>query len=164
MSRQDIDFKTGDGVTLRGWLYIPSVTGKNAEEKLPCLVMVHGFTALKEMALDKFAERFVSKLQIAVLVYDNRGFGASDVATGQPRQEIIPSIQISDYQDAITYAQSRPEIDAEKIGIWGSSYSGGHALYIAAVDRRVKACISQVGRLAYYPRSRDTYIISRCLV
>jgi dipeptidyl aminopeptidase/acylaminoacyl peptidase len=146
MSRQDIDFKTGDGVTLRGWLYTPSAeAGKSAPEKLPCLVMVHGFTALKEMDLDKFAERFVSKLQLAVLVYDNRGFGASDVAAGQPRREIIPSVQISDFQDAITYAQSRTEVDLEKIGIWGSSYSGGHALYVAAVDRRVKACISQVG-------------------
>jgi len=141
MSRQNVEFKTGDGVTLRGWLYTPSPT---TVEKLPCLVMFHGFTALKEMALDKFAEAFVSNLRLAVLVYDNRGFGASEVAPGQPRYEIIPQLQISDLQDAITYAQTRDEVDAAKIGIWGSSYSGGHVLYVAAIDRRVKACISQV--------------------
>lgn len=150
MSRQDIEFETGDGVTLRGWLYTPSgQVGMSAAKKLPCLIMAHGFSALKEMALDKFAERFVSKLDLAVLVYDNRGFGASDVAIGQPRQEIIPSVQISDFQDAITYAQSRTEVDENKVGIWGSSYSGGHVLYVAAVDRRVKACISQVGPRSY---------------
>jgi len=85
MLRQDIKFKTGDGVTLRGWLYNLALAGKSTLENLPCLVMVHGFTALKEMDLNKYAEHFVSKLQIAVLVYDNRGFGASDVAARQPR-------------------------------------------------------------------------------
>ena len=90
--------------------------------------MSHGFSAIKEMDLDAFAEYFTSKLSIACLVYDNRGFGASDTKEGEPRQEIIPSVQQSDISDAITYAQSRKEINAEKIGIWGSSYSGGHVL------------------------------------
>ena len=142
MAREDVQFKSGDGVTLRGWFYTPS---GEKEGKLPCLVMLHGFSAVKEMDLDKFAEKFASKLQLNVLVYDNRGFGASDTAPGQPQSEIIPYLQISDLQDAITYAQTRLEVDAEKIGIWGSSYSGGHVLYVAAVDRRVKAVISQVG-------------------
>lgn len=141
MAREDIQFKSSDGVALRGWFFTPSA-GKGA--KLPCLVMLHGFSAVKEMDLDKFAEKFSSKLQLNVLVYDNRGFGASDAAPGQPRSEIIPHLQISDLQDAITYAQTRAEVDAEKVGIWGSSYSGGHVLYVAAVDRRVKAVISQV--------------------
>jgi cephalosporin-C deacetylase-like acetyl esterase len=141
MSRQDIEFKTGDGVTLRGWFYTTSAT---TVSKLPCLIMSLGFSALKEMALDAFAERFVATLDLAVLVYDNRGFGASDVAPGQPRQEIIPQQQCSDLQDAITYAQTRNEVDASKIGIWGSSYSGGHVLHVAAIDKRVKTCISQV--------------------
>ena len=135
--RQDISFKTGDGLTLRGWLYTPS----EAKGKLPCLVMSHGFTALKEMDLDAFAERFVSKLSICCLVYDNRCFGASD---GQPRQEIIPALQHSDMSDAITYAQSLDNVQPDKIGIWGSSYSGGHVLHVGTVDRRVKAVLCQV--------------------
>ena len=141
MSRQDIEFASGDGVTLRGWLYTPSTT---TSSKLPCLVLLHGFSAVKEMDLDFIAEQFLSKLEICVLIYDNRGFGASDAAPGQPRQEIIPVMQISDLQDAITYAQSRTEVNPEKVGVWGTSYSGGHVLYAAAVDRRIKACISQV--------------------
>lgn len=54
MAREDIEFKTSDGVTLRGWLYKPSDTSS----KSPCLVMHHGFSALKEMDLDTFAEYF----------------------------------------------------------------------------------------------------------
>jgi len=140
MGREDIEFKTYDQVTLRGWFY-PS---KVASGKLPCLVLSHGFSALKEMDLDTFAEYFSSKLPIGCLVYDNRGFGDSDTAPGQPRSEIIPAIQCSDMSDAITYAQKRPEVNSDKIGIWGSSYSGGHVLYVGAVDRRVKAVLSQV--------------------
>ena len=140
MPRTDVEFKTHDGVTLRGWFITPA----HSEGKVPCLVMCHGWTAVKEMDLDAFAEHFASKLPIACLVFDNRGFGASDAAGGQPRLELIPSVQISDIQDAVTYAQSRDEVNAEKIGIWGSSYSGGHVLNVASIDKRVKAVISQV--------------------
>ena len=106
--------------------------------------MSHGFSALKEMDLDAFAERFVSKLPVSCLVYDNRGFGDSDTREGQVRHEIIPAQQTSDISDAITYAQSRPDVNSEKIGIWGSSYSGGHVLHVGAVDKRVKAVLCQV--------------------
>lgn len=138
--RQDVSFKTSDNVTLRGWFYRPD----NAAGPLACLVMAHGFSALKEMNLDTFAEHFISALPICCLVYDNRGFGNSDTGPSQPRQEIIPWQQHSDYSDAITYAQSRHDVDKGKIGIWGSSYSGGHVLWVAAVDRRVKVVLSQV--------------------
>lgn len=142
MTRCDIQFKTGDGVTLRGWFYAPMTIP--TESKLPCLVMVHGFSALKEMDLDAFAERFVNELPISCLVYDNRGFGDSDTLPNQPRQEILPHAQTSDLSDAITYAQTRSEVDPNRIGIWGSSYSGGHVIQVGAVDRRVKAVLSQV--------------------
>jgi dienelactone hydrolase len=103
--------------------------------------MAHGFGAHKEMGLGKFAEYFSSNLPIVILAYDNRCIGASD---GEPRREIIPSLQINDYSDAITFAQSLPEVNPDKIAIWGSSYSGGHVLTVGAIDRRVKAVISQV--------------------
>jgi len=142
MPRHDIEFKTHDNVNLRGWLFTPDAT--SSTQKLPCLVMSHGFSAVKEMDLDAFAEHFTSKLSLVCLVFDNRGFGSSDTMSGQPRYEIIPSVQCSDIQDAITYAQSRDEVDPTRIGIWGSSFSGGHVLHVAGVDKRVKAVISQV--------------------
>jgi cephalosporin-C deacetylase-like acetyl esterase len=141
MPREDIEFQTNDHVTLRGWFYKPD---SPTSSKLPCLVMSHGFSALKEMELDTFAAYFTANLPLSCLVYDNRGFGSSDVKDGQPRQEIIPDVQCSDISDAITYSQSRTDVDAEKVGIWGSSYAGGNVLWVGAVDKRVKAVLSQI--------------------
>ena len=101
--------------------------------------MAHGYSAVKEMYLDRFAEAF-AKAGLAALVFDNRNFGASD---GQPRQEIDPWRQIRDYRDAITFCSSLAETDPQRIGIWGSSYSGAHVLVVGAIDRRVKCIVSQ---------------------
>ena len=72
--RNDVEFDA-DGVTLRGWLYIPD----GAAGPVPTVVMSHGFSAVKEMYLDRFAEA-----GLGALVYDNRNFGASDGAAGPP--------------------------------------------------------------------------------
>lgn len=141
MPRRNIEFRTSDQVTLRGWFFTPE---SKDDDPLPCLVMSHGFSALKEMDLDTFANYFIKNLKITCLVFDNRGFGSSDTGLAQHRHEIIPSIQTADISDAITYACSLPEVNANKIGIWGSSYSGGHVLQVGATDRRVKAVLSQV--------------------
>jgi fermentation-respiration switch protein FrsA (DUF1100 family) len=102
--------------------------------------MAHGFSAVKEMYLDSFAEAFAAG-GLGALVFDNRNFGASD---GEPRQEIDPWAQVRDYRHAITYAQTRSEVDPDRIGVWGSSYSGGHVLVVAAIDRRVRCVVAQV--------------------
>ncbi len=135
MARRDIAFDA-EGVTLRGWFY-------RAEQQpgpAPVIVMAHGFSAVKEMYLDAFAEAFATA-GLNVLAFDNRNFGASD---GEPRQEIDPVAQVRDYRHAITWACGLPEVDPLRIGVWGSSYSGGHVLAVAATDRRVKAAVSQV--------------------
>ncbi|OJJ59193.1 hypothetical protein ASPSYDRAFT_45620 [Aspergillus sydowii CBS 593.65] len=106
--------------------------------------MAHGFSAVKEMLLPSFADHFSHHLPIACLVYDHRGFGDSDNQPTQPRQEIIPAQQISDYSDAITYLQTLSDINPDRIGVWGTSYSGGHVLCVGAIDRRVKVVVSQV--------------------
>jgi len=134
--RTDIEFKTEDGTVLRGWHYLPD----NTTGKVPTIVMAHGFSAVKEMYLDKFGQAFADA-GFGAVVFDNRNFGASD---GTPRQEIDPWQQIRDYRDAITYAQSLAQTDPERIGVWGSSYSGGHVMVVAAIDRRVKCVVSQV--------------------
>src|SRR5580700_3716943 len=133
--RRDTEINA-EGTILRGWLYIP----EGAKGRVPVVVMAHGFSAVKEMYLDRFAEVF-SQAGIAALVFDNRNFGASD---GEPRQEIDPWAQLRDYRHAITYASTLPDVDASRIGIWGSSYSGAHVLVVGAIDRRVKAVVCQV--------------------
>ena len=145
MTRQDIEFNA-EGVTLRGWFY----PAANATEPSPTVVLAHGFSAVKEMHLDQYAEVF-SAQGINALVYDHRGFGDSD---GTPRQEIDPWAQVRDYRHAITYATTLPGVDPQRIGIWGSSYSGGHVLVVAAIDRRVKAVVSQVSAISGYDNYR----------
>lgn len=135
MARSEIAFDA-EGVTLRGWFY----PAEDTSGRRPTVVMAHGFSAVKEMYLDAFAEVFAAA-GLNALVFDNRSFGASD---GEPRQEIDPWQQVRDYRHAITYAGTLDDVDSTRIGVWGSSYSGGHVLVLGAIDRRVKAVVSQV--------------------
>ena len=138
LQRTNVEFKTADGTILRGWHYLPQkIVNK---QKAPIIVMAHGMGSLKEMRLDAYAEVFAAA-GFGVLVYDHRNFGDSD---GQVPQENSPWEQIHDFRDAITFAETLPNVDVEKIGLWGSSYSGGLGLIVAAIDRRIKCIVSQV--------------------
>lgn len=137
ITRQDVAFDA-DGILLRGWLYLP--TGSSPARRVPAVVMAGGYGTTKEMFTDRFAEVFAAA-GLAVLLYDHRGFGASE---GEPRQEIDPWRQVEDLRHAITFASSLPALDPARIGVWGSSYSGGHALVVAATDRRVRCVAVQV--------------------
>lgn len=110
--RRDIELDS-EGVTLRGWLYTPTQVTQAAA----AVVMAHGFSAVKEMRLDRFAEAFAAAGLVS-LVFDYRGFGASD---GTPRQDPDPAAQVADYRNAISCARRLKEVDGERIGIWGSS-------------------------------------------
>ena len=144
--RKDIEFKSESGVMLRGWHYLPD----SRSDKLPTVVMAHGYSAVKEMYLDQFAESF-AEAGLASVVFDNRNFGASD---GEPRQEIDPWQQIRDYRDAISFAETLGETDTDRIGIWGSSYSGSHVLVVGAIDRRVKCVVSQAPMISGHENVR----------
>jgi fermentation-respiration switch protein FrsA (DUF1100 family) len=124
-------------------LYVPEHA---AGTRAPAIVMAHGFSAVKEMRLDRFAEAFAAA-GLASVVFDYRGLGASD---GEPRQDLDPYAQLRDYRNAISFARRRPEIDPARIGIWGSSYSGGHALMLGALDRRIRAVVAQVPLIDAY--------------
>lgn len=134
--RTDIAFEAEDGTTLRGWLYVPD----DDAGPHPAVVMAHGYSAVKEQTLVDLAEVLTAR-GLASVVYDHRNLGASD---GTPRQDIDPVAQYRDMRTAITYAISRDEVDAERVGIFGSSYSGAHVLVVAATDQRVKCVVSQV--------------------
>ncbi len=134
--RSDVSFKTGDSLTLRGWHYAPAgVSGK-----APIVVMAHGFAGVKEMCLDHYAQLF-SASGIGVLIFDHRNFGDSD---GAIRQEIDPWRQVDDIRDAITFAGGLPDADDQAIGLWGSSFAGGHVFFLGATDRRLKCLVAQV--------------------
>ena len=127
-----------EGVTLRG-TFLPAA---GAGGPAPCVVMAHGWADEVTHFIDDFAKIF-AEAGLSVLVYDHRGGSLSDVAAGKPRHESEPWEQIRDYQHAISYVQSRPDVDPWRIGAWGSSCSADHAFVVAAIDRRVKAVVGQ---------------------
>ncbi len=137
--RHDVTFLS-QGLRCAAWLYLPDDLKRG--ERRPAIVMAHGFSAVKEMYLDAFAERFVAA-GFVTLVFDYRYQGAS-WGEGEPRGQIIPAEQHEDYRNAITWVSLRTEVDSSRIGVWGSSYSGAHVLHIAAFDRRIKAAVAQV--------------------
>ncbi|MGI8677928.1 MAG: alpha/beta hydrolase [Jatrophihabitans sp.] len=105
----------------------------------PCVVMAHGFGATRDAGLLPFAQRF-SAAGMDVLVFDYRGFGTSD---GTPRQDVDHRRHREDYHAAIAYARAQKGVDPSRIAVWGSSYSGGHVIVVAAQDQRIAAVISQ---------------------
>jgi fermentation-respiration switch protein FrsA (DUF1100 family) len=101
--------------------------------------MAHGFSGTREMRLDAYAERFAQE-GIAALVFDYRHFGAS---AGEPRQLLDIRRQHEDYVAAIAYARQLDWVDANRIALFGSSFSGGHVLAVGAHDDRLAAIVSQ---------------------
>jgi fermentation-respiration switch protein FrsA (DUF1100 family) len=100
----------------------------------------HGISAVKEQGLEEFAQAFCAA-GFAVLVIDYRCLGSS---SGDERGRIIPQEQHDDLRAGLSWLEQRDGVDAERLGLWGTSYSGGHALFVGALDPRVKALVAQV--------------------
>ena len=132
--RTELTFDSG-GVHCAAYLYRPTAAGEVA-----CVVMAHGFAATRDDGLPAYAQRF-AEAGLAVLLFDYRHFGASG---GEPRQLIDVGHQHGDYHAAIRCARHLDGIDPDRIVLWGSSFSGGHVIAVAAGDSRVAAVISQV--------------------
>jgi fermentation-respiration switch protein FrsA (DUF1100 family) len=133
--RRNVEFAVEGGVTLRGWLFVPGAKGP-----APAITMAHGYAGVKDLGLERFARAF-AEAGFVVLLHDHRNFGASD---GAERCDVDPWQQIADWRRAISFLESRPEVDADRIGIWGTSYAGGHAIVLGATDRRLRVVVSQV--------------------
>lgn len=133
MVRQDVRFTSG-GNQISAWLYRP-----DGAVQVPLLVMAHGLGAVRTMRLDAYAERFAAA-GYACLVFDYRSFGDSE---GAPRQLIDVSMQLGDWAAAVAYARSLPGIDHDRIGLWGTSFAGGHVIATAARVPGIAAVIAQ---------------------
>ena len=132
-------------------------------EKLPTIVMSHGWGGTAA-ALRPDAVAF-ARAGYLVITFDYRGWGKSDsrliLAGNKPekkdgkliaevkevREVVDPIDQTTDILNAIHWAAGEKQCDPERIGLWGSSFSGGHVVYVAARDPRVKAFVSQVGSM-----------------
>ncbi len=134
ISKTNISFNS-NGLLIKGWLFMPA---DSTNKQLPAIVMAPGFSGTKECNYQFFASNF-SKEGFAVLLFDYPNFGES---AGPVKGEADPWQQVQAYRDGITYLETRDEVDANRIGIWGGSYSGGHAIVVSAIDDRVKCMVS----------------------
>lgn len=134
-ARTEVWIPTRDGVRLAAWFY-----DAGGSARTPCVVLSPGFGGQRAHTLPRFAERFAAA-GFSCLLYDHRGFGDSE---GEPRLEADPFRQMHDTRDVITFGSLHERVDPARIGLWGNSYSGGHVLVVAAVDRRVRCVVSVV--------------------
>jgi fermentation-respiration switch protein FrsA (DUF1100 family) len=134
--RRDVTFLS-KGLRCAGWLFVPDDLAAGA--KAPAIVVGHGFGGIKEMYLSNYAEPFAAA-GFVTLVFDYRYMGESE---GEPRCQQLPWDNQEDYRNAISWLSLQPEVDPDRIGIWGTSYSGAHVIQVAAFDKRVKAVVNQ---------------------
>ncbi len=163
---EDIDFRTASAISEGVRLHIEMFSPKAlAGKPLPTIIQAHGWGGvaanLRRDAID------LSKGGFLVITFDYRGWGESDARlvltkpspitpiAGQnqkftaevmeQREYIDPLEQVTDWFTIINWAASESAVDKDRIGLRGSSFSGGHVFYIAAREPRVKAVVSQVG-------------------
>jgi len=169
------DYRPPDGIAFKStdfisenvrltaqWFY----TSQNEDRKLPTVIIAHGWggTAanLRQDAID------LARAGYLVMLFDYRGWGdsagrvmltnqrpaAGGTFTAEVRElrgYVDPSEQVEDWFNAISYAVTNPMVDAGRIGVLGSDLSGGHVIYLAAHEPRVKALVSQVSRVDTFP-------------
>jgi dipeptidyl aminopeptidase/acylaminoacyl peptidase len=135
VDKYDVSYFSG-GARCSAWFY-PAGPAAPA----PAVVFCPGYTGTK---FASFYQPYVERLTgegIAVLLIDYRGWGESE----GPRGVIDPLAQVADIRAGLTYLETRPEVDRSALGVVGVSFGGGHATYVAGVDRRVRAGVSVSG-------------------
>ena len=132
---KEVDFKS-QRTNCRGRIYEPDSKDINGAG----VVLAHGFCGTMDTGLFPYAEAF-AKEGFHALVFDYRGFGLSD---GTPRQYVSVPRQRSDWARAIYTLRSHANVDPERIGLWGMSFSGGHVIHMAHKDPTIRAVVAQV--------------------
>lgn len=149
-----------EGVRMSGTVFVPK--SATANSKMPCIVIGHGWGGTAAGAFSEAA--LFAQNGYFTLAFDYRGWGASDsrVILTQPapatkkdnrftaevqeiREVVEPIAMATDWQNAIHWLYGESQCDTNRIGLWGTSFSGGLIAYVAARDHRVKAVFSQIG-------------------
>jgi dienelactone hydrolase len=105
----------------------------------PVVILAAGLGGTQSMRLPVIAERF-QQAGFAAVTFDYRYFGDS---AGRPRQLLDIAAQRQDWNAAIDAVKAHPELDANRVALWGTSFAGGHVLTIAAQRRDIAAVIAQ---------------------
>jgi hypothetical protein len=147
IKRLDVEFKS-EGATVRAWFYKADGDGPR-----PAVVLAGGWCYVREIVMPTYAGAF-AQAGVNAMIFDYRNLGVSD---GDNRQHLDPWAQIRDYENAISFLERREDVDPHRIGVWGISYSGGHALILAAIDPRVKSIVSQIPVIDGYENMRRAH-------
>ena len=168
-----------DGTRMAADLYKPK--GLKEGEKLPAVVIVNGTGGIKRKLPTRIAPYFVEKGYI-FLAFDYRGWGESDsrlimtepmpepdvngevtVKARAVRWQLDYADQVEDIGNVISFLSGDPNVDPQKIGLYGTSYGGGLVTWMAAHDKRVKCIVSQVpgmGRMRSEGSEKAAYGVS----
>jgi pimeloyl-ACP methyl ester carboxylesterase len=144
--RRDAAFPS-EGVICRAWVYVPD---ESVRRPASCIVMAHGLSGTRNASLEPYAERFAAA-GFYVVLFDYRYLGDSD---GEPRQLISIPRQLADWRSAVAFARTLAGVDADRIGLWGCSLSGGHVIVAAARDDRIAAVSAQCPMLDGHASAR----------
>jgi uncharacterized protein len=139
--KREVSFLSGK-LTLKGVVELPDGQGP-----YPLVILGHGISGLKEWTLPDVAHA-LCQVGLAGFYFDYRNFGDSE---GWPRDEVAHYGRLEDWQAAISYVTTLAEIDAKRIGIWGTSLGGRDVLSVASIDRRVKAVVTQAPLIKWTP-------------
>lgn len=135
MNEQSVSFFS-EGARIAGLLRLPEGRGP-----FPGIVQGPGWLGLKDAKLYLPYHEALTAAGFAVLIFDYRGFGDS----GGDRETLSPRMQLEDLVNAVTYLQVRDDIDAARLGVFGSGGTGGgNAVLLAATDRRINCAVAQV--------------------
>ena len=150
-----------DGTRMSGDLWLPD--GFDRDAPRPAILMTHGWGGTRQHLNSTYAGS-LAKAGFIVLTFDYRGWADSDsrlVMLGdQPdigqdgevtvharaiREVVDPVDQVRDIISSLDFLSGEPGVDLDRIGLWGTSYSGGHVIFVSAQDPRIAAIVSQVG-------------------
>ena len=127
-----------EGARLVGDVYVPDGLGPG--EKRAGIVLCHGYTGVKDIYLPDNA-RVLNEAGYVAMVFDYKGWGDSE----GPRSRLAPYSRVADVRAALTFLGTLPEVDPERLGIYGTSYGGATVVWVGAIDPRVKCVVSVVG-------------------
>ena len=127
-----------EGVKLAGDLFLPADVKPG--DRRAGIVLCHGYTGVRSIYLPDNA-RVLAEAGYVVMSFDYKGWGDSE----GPKSRLAPYSRVADVQAALTFLGAQPEVDAARLGIYGTSYGGATVVFVAAVDLRVRCVVSVVG-------------------
>lgn len=174
LTPQDWAYQLADGVTTREVTYYSDGVACYAklffpkgfstdQKKIPGVVLGQGWAGYHN-SIEKYGARFAERGLVAMVI-DYRGWGGSDGFASVTdrlknddaarftrikanvvikRTRLLPMKQVEDFRNAISYLQGEAGVDPDRIGIWGSSFAGGHVVTVSGLDARAKVIVAQI--------------------